>query len=225
MITISFPGGAGGNWLRCLVEEEVLSNQQINFHTHNSKKRWVNLMHELNTEKFDYLLSGKYYYNFFVNVIYKFFHIEEQFTQLRVYKDYYTDCVNTARYLCQFENIKDHIFFNFDDLINNDRNFYNKILTVLPNLDLSYADFIIHKNLFFSTMVETNDSYENFDNPFWVSFVLGQLMNHNIVPDNFSIYDKKNQLRSSEFAKQNYHHCKLTSVHHFKSKVFLPNLL
>ena len=224
MIVISFPGGSGGNWLRSVIEKEPMVGNLTHFHQHNQTPV-VSIIHELDVSKFQYLLSGDYYFNFFVNVIYKCFYKDLQFTESRNYKDYYTECVNTARYLCQFDRIKDHTYFNFNDLIDNDQQFYRNITLAFPNLNLTYADFVARKNLFFETMVETQNLYENFDEPIWVSFVLGQLMNHNIVPADFSIYEKENQQLSAEFARQNYHYCKLRQVHHFKTNVFLPNLL
>ena len=221
---ISFPGGAGGNWLKSVLEEDYIEANTVNFHKHN---RWgfVTLSHVLDPAKFDYLLSGNYYFNFFVNVIYKWFHNDMNFTKVKDYKNYYTECVNTAKYICQFDGIKQHIYFDFKHLIDEDKKFYKCILAARPNLELSYVDFIYKKNLFFQTMVDTRDIYENFDNQIWVTFVLGQLMNHQIIPDNFSIYDPENQKLSAEFAKRYYDHCKLIDVHHFDSKVTLPDQL
>jgi hypothetical protein len=222
---ISFPGGAGGNWLKCLIEDEPLNDVHIHFHEHKSKKQSVRLIHDVEVSTFDYLFSGDYYFNFFVNVIYKLFHNDFNFTAVRSYEDYYIECVDTARHICRFENIKNRIFFNFNELVHEDTKFYHSIMSVASGLNLSYLDFVSKKDLFFKTMVRTDDRYENFEDPIWVTFVLGQLMNHDIVPNDFSISDKHNQHLAADFAKQNYHHCKLNRVYHFDSNVILPNLL
>ena len=222
---VSFPGGSGGNWLQAVFENEHMAEPKVNFHNRSLNKLSTKFIHSLDPSEFDYLLSGSYYFNFFVNVVYKYFHYEKNFTQSSSYKDSYTGCVNTARYLCEFETIKNLIFFNFDDLIHNDSKFYHCIKSAKPSLSLSYNEFLHKKNLFFNTMVNTQDVYENFDNQLWVTFVLGQLMHHGIVPGDFSIYEKENQARATEFAKTHYRTCKLIQVHHFNTNVFLPNLL
>lgn len=224
---ISFSGGSGGNWLKQTIQQQPLKNKQSHFHNHKvgTSCQQIYLIHETDVSKFDYLLSGSHYFNFFINVIYKHFFLDSQFHQVRSYKDYYTECVNTARYLCSFEKIKNSIYFNFDNLIYNDIQFYNCIVNACPMTTLSIDDFIQRKNAFFNTQVETQDIFENFDSPIWVSFVLGQLMNHNIVPTDFSIYEKANQKLSAEFAKKHYEHCQLTKVHHFNSGVILPEFL
>jgi len=222
---ISFPPGAGGNWLKCVIENEFIGHSKVNFHYHRPNRHVAKVVHEFDTLKFDYLLSGDYYFNFFVNVVYKLFYYQLDFTNTSSFKEYYTECVNTARYLCQFETIKDHIFFNFNDLIYNDAKFYHNIISTAPNLNLSYLEFVDKKNLFFKTMVNTQNLYENFDNQIWVTFVLGQLMNHNITPEHFSIYEPGSKKLAAEFARKHYCYCKLTQIHHFNSSVFLPELL
>ena len=75
------------------------------------------LVHEIDPLKFKYLLSGKSYFNFYLNVIYKYFHHDKDIFTETDYKNYFLECVNTARFLCKFDHIHKHIFFNFDDLI------------------------------------------------------------------------------------------------------------
>jgi hypothetical protein len=223
-LIISFPGGSGGNWLKSVFENEPVVPGQINFHTHTVTPR-VRLVHSLNTNEFDYLLSGTCYFNFYLNVLYKFFYKERNFFENTNYKEYYTCCVSTARFLCQFDTIKNHIFFNFDDLIDNDKKFYSCLNEVSPTIfSINYQEFILKKNAFFNTLVDTSDVYENFNNQYWVTFVLGQLMNLEIYPDNFSIYSPETQKQSAAFAYDNYKFCKLNNVHHFKTGIELPNL-
>jgi hypothetical protein len=221
---LSFPGGSGGNWLKSVIENEPLVPGQINFHTHTVESK-VKCVHFLNTTEFDYLLSGTYYFNFYLNVIYKFFYKHDNFFKRNNYKESYTCCVNTARFLCQFDTIKDSIFFNFDDLINDDEKFYNCIIKSTNDISINYQDFTLKKNAFFNTLVDSSDVYENFNNQIWVAFVLGQLINLGICPDDFSIYLPETQKQSAAFAYDNYKFCKLNNVHHFKTEITLPNLM
>ena len=223
--TISFPGGSGGNWLRAVIEQEPLLDNQIHFHSHPRKQGLlVETSHSTNPSEFDYLFSGSYYFNFFVNVVYKCFHMGNRFTETGTYQDYYTESVNTARYLCSFAQLTDLIFFNFDDLITNDRPFFQQITNAFPESQLLYPTFLQYKNAFFKTMVRTDNLYENFDSQIWVTFLLGQLMNYDIVPKDFSIYNKDNQHLATQFVKDNYKHCQLRNVHHFDSNIVMPNL-
>ena len=125
MHIISFPGGSGGNWLYNTLTNQTYNYGSVNFHTSSDKKE--KLVHEIDPLKFKYLLSGKSYFNFYLNVIYKYFHHDKDIFTETDYKNYFLECVNTARFLCKFDHIHKHIFFNFDDLINAPDNFYTQI--------------------------------------------------------------------------------------------------
>ena len=222
---ISFPGGAGGNWLKTVIDYQPTAHRnKINFHQHTVKSD-VQLIHSLHPSEFDCLYSGSYYFNFYVNVMYKYFYAETDLFTHNNYKEYYTKCVNTAKYICLFDTIKDLISLNFDCLLGDPESFYQSLQQHAPSWTMDFSDFSNRKTDFFSTFVETENLFENFDNQFWVTFVLGQLMNQDIYPQDFSIYDPSTQHLSSQFAQDNYKFCQLKNNHNFKTGVTLPTLL
>lgn len=231
MITISFPGGAGGHWLISVINFHAIKNSPINFHTKNTNSfddSEVKLLHELDPTKFDYLLSGKLYFNFYINVIYKLYYCEMNFFNRTSYKIHFLECINTARFICNFDKIHNNIFFNFDDLATSPDKFYNKLIEFQDNNNFNqteYTDFLIRQQQFKNTCVNAADIYENFDNMIWVCFVIGQLMNLNIVPYDFVIFEEENQEKCIKFAIDNYYKCLLTDVHYFDNRVCLPKLL
>ena len=103
MHIISFPGGSGGNWLYNTLTNQTYNYGSANFHTSSDKKE--KLVHEIDPLKFKYLLSGKSYFNFYLNVIYKYFHHDKDIFTETDYKNYFLECVNTARFLCKFDHI------------------------------------------------------------------------------------------------------------------------
>ena len=233
MLTVSFPGGAGGNWLHNTLLQNTYDPGSVNFHKHGkdlplNKDNNILIVHEIDPSKFKYLLSGKSYFNFYLNVIYKFFHHDLDIFNQTDYKNYFLECVNTARFLCKFDHIHKHIFFNFDDLINAPDNFYTQISKF--QIDNNYQlipneEFLIRRAVFIRTCVNPSTINFNFDNMFWVCFVLGQLMNIDLVPTEFSICEYQNQDKCKQFALDNYKYCTLTNVHNIDTDVFMPNLL
>jgi hypothetical protein len=229
MMRVSFPGGAGGNWLKDTLLQGEYATDSVNFHNTTSKKSSkIKLVHELDIRKFDYLYSGKSYFNFYLNVMYKLFHHERDIFNKTDYKTYFLESINTARFLCKFDQIYDHTFFNFDELINFPDNFYKKLVEYQTNNNLSVIslqDFLSRRDMFFSTCVNTSSIKFNFDNMFWVCFVIGQLMNLEIYPRDFSIYEYQNQDKCKQFAVDNYHFCTHIKIYDIDTKVFMPKLL
>lgn len=226
MINISYPGGSGGNWLLAMLNFETIQTDSVNFHNHNTNKNYpIRMIHELDSTKFDYLLSGKSYFNFYVNVMYKNFHNEDDIFRQTDYKNYFLKCIDTARYVCNFDQLYSQTFFNFDDLVVEPEKFYNKLneFQESNNFDKTdYNDFLFRRSAFIDSCVDISRVYENFDNMVWVCFVIGQLMNIDVVPSDFVIFEKDNQQKCIQFAIDNYDKCLLNSAHHFNNSQHLP---
>jgi hypothetical protein len=226
---LNFPAGAGGNWLIKVLLNQPLRENTKNFHyDYFIDPRLSGLKdHNINPLEFDYLYSGSYFFNFYMNVMYKHFYLESSHFKNANYNGKFLECVNTARHICKFNTINHLIFFNFDNLLFAPDTFLSQINYLQKKLDLqqtSNIDFAQQRTLFFNTCVSTTDVYENFDNMYWVCFVIGELMNYNCVPTNFLISSYENQDKCKEFAQANYKQCKLTKVHQFNTNVYLPNL-
>lgn len=221
---ISYPGGSGGNWIKKVITGQKILLDTVNFH-YRENPIPVKIIHETDVAKFDYLYSGTFYFNFYTNVLLKHYLHEQQLFELVSYESSFLTCVNTARYVCKFDQIKKHIFLNFDDLIDYPDKFIIQIHQLQKKLGVrttTVEDFINYRDIFIRTCVNTSTVYENFDNMFWVCFVIGQLMDHNCVPDDFVISDYNNQDKCKKFAKENYHLCNLTKIKFFDTQVFLP---
>jgi hypothetical protein len=223
---LSFPGGAGGNWLQKVILNKPIAKDSTNFHYGYTGKH-ISYNHSVILSEFDYLYSGSYYFNFYINVLSKFFN-ESEFFKEQNYSSMLLEYVNTARHICKFDNLTQHIFLNFDHLIDNPNKFLgcvNQLQTILNVPQTQESEFLLYRDRFFSTCVDPSGIYENFDNMVWTTFVIGQLMNFDCTPLDFSIADFANQDLCKKFAKEHYGLCKLNKVHHFDTNVHLSDLL
>jgi hypothetical protein len=230
MIILNFPGGAGGNWLRKVLLNQELKQGTKNFHYNENKNYQISFkkLHSVDPLDFDYLYSGSYFFNFYVNVIYKHFYLETDKFDNETYNKKFLECVNTARHICKFDTIKHLIFFNFDDLLFAPANFLTQVNYLQKKIqyqETSIDKFLEQKKLFFNTCVSTTELYENFDDSIWVAFVIGQLMNLDIIPTDFVISDYNNKHLCRQFANVNYNKCTLNKVYHFETNVQLPSFL
>ena len=216
--------------MRKVLLDQSITKDTKNFHYNNyTDHRIVGLKtHSINPSDFDYLYSGSYFFNFYINVLYKHFYLESKKFNNACYNEKFLECVNTARHICKFDNIKHLIFFDFDDLLSAPDTFLSQINCLQRKLNLQETtgiDFLEKRTLFFNTCVNTTKLHENFDNIFWVAFVLGHLMNMDIVPTDFSISAYDNQDLCKQFAETHYNKCVLNKVHHFETNIHLPLFL
>lgn len=230
MITLSYPGGSGGNWLKRLIINDFAQQKMpgINFHHDNmDPSAHIALVHELDPTKFTHLYSGDFYFNFYANVLHKHYVAETNILD-QDYRTAFLECVNTARYICRFDQLRSLVSLDFGDLIHQPNKFANQVWKI-QNLagfrTVDYDQFVEHRQQFVNTCVDVTSMFENFNNMTWVAFVVGQLMNLDIVPGDFKIYDVGSQDQCRQFAIDNYHHCVLKSVCYFDSLVTLDDLL
>jgi hypothetical protein len=223
---LSFPGGAGGHWLRKVILNDPVAGNALNFHNEYTGEH-ISFNHSVDPSEFDYLYSGSYYFNFYINVLLKHFNEMDWFRE-KDYQDTFLECVNTARHICKFSKLTQDVFFNFDDLINSPNKFLGQInqMQTIMNVSQTHEDeFLNYRDKFFSTCVNPTGTYENFENMSWIAFVLGQLMTVDCVPLEFSIGEFDNQELCKEFAKKHYELCKLNNVYYFDTNLYLPDLL
>jgi hypothetical protein len=225
---LNYPGGAGGQWLRKILLNYEIKQHSRNFHYTQPDNDYRDIetvaTHSVDPSDFDCLYSGSYYFNFFVNVIYKAFLTQSQFRDANFATQFFK-CVDTAVHLCKFEDIKHLIYFNFDDLLYCPHKFFDQVQLAKQQhqwAEINYNDFLLKRGFFFETCVDTQDLFENFDSTVWVAFVIGQLMNKDIVPTDFSIGDFTNLNLTKKFAELHYAKCDLVKIHHCETQVKMP---
>ena len=210
--------GAGGNWLSAtLAQTPMAEDHYKNFH-HTVPNRWVKLSHSGP----GLLFSGTNYFNFFVNHILKLYHYELNMFETKDYAHNWMTMVALGKGICKFNDL--HVDIDADKLFNNPDAFYSTVvgLQKLHNKPIiGTDDFLYRREKFIKSCVNIDNMVENFDDMIWVAFVLGQLLYYNIYPS-FPINELANQLLCKQFARENYHHCKLRNITNFNTQVFLP---
>jgi len=73
MLSLSHINGIGGNWLSQVILNYPIDATKGNFHNKLSYGK-IHLNHCL--EGFDYLYYGEYWFNFYLNQIYKLLHLD-----------------------------------------------------------------------------------------------------------------------------------------------------
>ena len=221
---IGYPGGAGGHWLSQAIDiVPLLDKKYINFHRPYTKNGYT-ITHSADC---DLLFSGTYYFNFYANHVYKFFHKSMNFYNTLSYKEVWLKSVAAAFWICEFDRFLDRVYFNYNDLISNHDNFYNKIISCQqllnkPLLDLN--NYTVRREKFIDSCINVNNAVNNFDDSLWVSFILGQLQYYKIIPS-FLIGEKQNYNLCQQFAIDNIKHCKLLNFHKSGGTNFLLNEL
>lgn len=230
---INFPGGAGGNWLISLLTTEPIPKSAIkNWHNHTISAAHAKFRTEhLLTDNYDILYSGSHYYNFYLNVLYKYYYVEQDFDP--TYQGRFNKLFEVARWLNDWNVAHGHkqadIFF--DHLINEHLTFYENIVKIQDSMDLpsiDFDEFLIRRSLFFDTCIKTDDSFGNFDSMAFVIFVLAWLERQGIFPTchtHFIMNDPNNQELCKRFALDNYHLCPDINHHVFESGRVCPNFL
>lgn len=226
-MVIYFPLGAGGNWLKSTLIQEPLTNKNyVNFHSKpHACNAWIRLEHQIdNYTPLDLILSGTTYFNFFVNHVYKHYHYERNLFKNTEYNYYWPTLIAASYGICKYNKFINSIYFNFDDFIDQSDVFHKKITNLQESVNksvISYDEFFYRRAKFIQTCVNIDGLAENFNNMYWVAFVMGQLMIHKIYPT-FSIFENYNQDLCKQFAQDNYHKCKLNNSINFKTEIFLP---
>lgn len=233
-VVFSHPPGAGGNWLENLLHHGDLTKRphHINFHDNEQTfQNWDHLeivrIHSLNPNEFSHLFSGSHFFNFYANILFKYWHYKQNVFTPDNYHNALLSTVQTARYLSQFASVNQLIYFDFDHLINRPSDFYQQVNRFAQTYEIPVVpedDFEARRQCFLQTMIDVNGLYENFDNMIWVCFILGQLMEKNLAPD-FPIAQKENQSLCKQFAKDHYVHCDPGTIYLGESNLKITNFL
>jgi hypothetical protein len=226
-ITIIFPAGAGGNWVASTIDflnNNDLEHNLVNFH--NFKSSQVRLTHSFDTNEVGYVLSGKTIFNFYLNLLHKLYHYQFSIRN----KDYCTWSMKyfeVSTHSFDFINVDRKVDLSFDDLIDNDIKFYNKIIDIqqVHNLTtIPFDEFLYRKSKFFKTCVNPKPVFKNFDDPVWVFFLLGILDRINIRPhgsEHFYMFEEKDFNKAKNFVLKHFHNVPEIEYYEFDTDVFL----
>jgi hypothetical protein len=227
MKVLYYPMGAGGHWLKSTITQVPLEDKHYShFHELDIEESWIRLQHLDTFSDNGLIFSGSYYFNFFVNHMYKCYHSQQNLFDNYDHETHWKLMISVSFGICQSVKNKKYIDFNFDNLIIDPNNFYNTIVDLQKTDNkpiISYDDFLHRRKKFIDSCVNIDNLIENFDNKFWIAFVLGQLMLHDISPI-FSITDPDNQDLCKKFAKDHYKQCQLKNFSMIDTKVFLPTI-
>lgn len=231
--------GSGGNWLRRILMREPLQpggnfhRDQLGrlgrFHADpvpagNRMIPGVDLVHNYNM-KHDFFFSGNCYFNFYLNKLYKFDQVENNFFDRFDHTEWVNKCLQTARWVLEFDRYIDQCNINFVDLVLSPDNFLQQIDKISDRIivdRLTMEEFLPLRDRFLETCVNPETVYENWDNMFWVMFVVAELEMRGVHPGDFSIGDPAEVSKLIEFAKANRHLCTLTNVVAIDSNVYMP---
>lgn len=209
------------------IANKTLPQDNIHFHDVGIDSNFL-LVHELDATKFDYLYSGTCFFNFYANLVWKLLHHSLNIFRSQPYDTIFLKLIDTARYVSKFDNLQPHIFFNFDELVDQPRQFHNCIVDLQNKYqinDIDFETFLIYRESFFKTCVNVKPIYENFDNHIWLAFVLAELMKHEIFPVDFVVAEKNNISKVKDFAMANYHIVKENKVFYFENGIVMPDLM
>ena len=206
---IKYPMGAGGGWLRKTISHYEFDQTHYGYFHFASNKSWVSCGHSDSTIGSQVTFSGRYRFNFFCNHIFKLYHLTNNRYQTSPYGIWFKEATALSFGLCKWCNYVDNPYFDFDDLLHKPNIFLSKIV----KLQLAKSEFEISKdyfdhsrNLFLASCIDTSAHFKNFDSPWWIMFVLGQLMDQGLYPA-FDIGDQNNFLKVKKFVYDNISQC------------------
>ena len=222
--------GIGGQWLKKVILNIPTSGIKGHFHDNVARTTETKSFNKLFTghmhKEFDYLYYGEYWFNFYLNQVYKHLHLRMNIFSTQSYEKCFLQCVTEA-HMIEFRSLADRAFFKFEDLLCNPEKFLwcvHQLQGQLQVEKISQESFFNSRKHYFSTCVDVNDSYNNTDNIFYICYALGELKCVGFTPTHFLINDPTNREKCLEYIHQ--HRKYLMSdipVYHFNSAVTMPN--
>ena len=220
-----YPMGVGGHWLRLLIYNvPIRPPRTYNFH-HNSQDSWVEITHDP-SHNWVYFYSGESYLNFYLNQIFKYEHANQDLFLSTPYPNYWRRIVANANEICNFAMLDQRPTLRYEDLLYEPKKFLQGLHKIQTSEGVALATeeyFESSRLIFLASSADTSNFFENFDNPYWVAFVLGQLLTYNISPK-FEIKDEENYRLCKRFAMAKYDQCHIKSLHQVINLNQLPKL-
>ena len=213
MTTLSFPGGAGGNWIKKILFDDAFDYNTNEGHFHAGTDILypaIELSHD--TAQFDILLNGNCCLNIALNMAVKFHMIQARSYVTASWGEAVAtvlDCVNsTVHKYSEFSATEPDLdyksLFVYPDV------FLEQIHTVQTKLGLPKIDrekFLEQRQKYVDSCVCSVDIIQNWENEFWVIYILGDLQQQGICPE-FTIFDRNNWSETVAWAQDNYVHCR-----------------
>jgi hypothetical protein len=176
-LKISFPGGAGGNWLSNLIfslEHNLEPTQeQVNWHSLDKKSDYVNFSHNVE-DKSQMFFNGRAVFNIYLNVVKKLRHHDQQIHLVDITEKFETLASEASSKLFFLE---ERIDLNWDYIFLDESKFVSQLFDVLDNHNV---DYIQNQKIcklaienYKKTCVDPTPYFDNFDSEEWLGWCNG----------------------------------------------------
>jgi hypothetical protein len=174
-LRISYPGGAGGNWLSNLIfsleQNQEPTQEQLNWHSNKNKNKSVNTKFTHNVEdKSLVFFNGREVFNIYLNVVKKLRHNEQQDITEKL-----ETLASEASSKLFF--LKEQIDLNWDYIFLDSPKFVDQLFTILDNFNINYTqnqkicELAIEN--YKKTCADPEPYFDNFDSEEWLGWCTG----------------------------------------------------
>jgi hypothetical protein len=173
-LRISYPGGAGGQWLGNLIfsleHNQEPTQEQINWHSNKNKKSFKTKFTHNVEDKSLVFFNGRAVFNIYLNVVKKLRHNEQQDITEK-----FETLASEASSKLFF--LKERIDLNWDYIFLDSPKFVDQLFTILNNFNINHTQNqkiceLAIKN-YKKTCVDPELYFDNFDSEEWLGWCTG----------------------------------------------------
>ena len=173
-LRISYPGGAGGQWLGNLIfsleHNQEPTQEQLNWHSNKNKKSFNTKFTHNVEDKSLVFFNGRAVFNIYLNVVKKLRHNEQQDITEK-----FETLASEASSKLFF--LKEQIDLNWDYIFLDSPKFVDQLFTILDNFNINYTQNqkiceLAIKN-YKKTCVDPELYFDNFDSEEWLGWCTG----------------------------------------------------
>lgn len=173
-LRISYPGGAGGQWLGNLIfsleHNQEPTQEQLNWHSNKNKKSFNTKFTHNVEDKSLVFFNGRAVFNIYLNVVKKLRHNEQQDITEK-----FETLASEASSKLFF--LKEQIDLNWDYIFLDSPKFVDQLFTILNNFNINYTQNqkiceLAIKN-YKKTCVDPELYFDNFDSEEWLGWCTG----------------------------------------------------
>jgi hypothetical protein len=173
-LRISYPGGAGGQWLGNLIfsleHNQEPTQEQLNWHSNKNKKSFNTKFTHNVEDKSLVFFNGRAVFNIYLNVVKKLRHNEQQDITEK-----FETLASEASSKLFF--LKERIDLNWDYIFLDSPKFVDQLFTILNNFNINHTQNqkiceLAIKN-YKKTCVDPELYFDNFDSEEWLGWCTG----------------------------------------------------